>query len=672
MSQNTSTVGHEGKQAIPKKPEMGIGGTITIMVVFYLIYAGIYKARRVLPNVWKFLLGLFAVIGSLILFAAVDDVFKLPHGISLILGAVLGFAPLLIKKVFNRSNFFPNASSPAQPSTPGTKEFFSISDINASVSKRNIAVGCWVVASIIAAAVGGMAAFSGVVIFGGVLVGVYCKKHSPRLMYSLDADAKRTWDQAIAEFASASHAQRIWVIHQSEHISDRKRNAGAHRNIKRSAAKFSNKKPNFIVTNVEPYCLSFGQSLILFMPDRLYLSHSNHYSAFDYPDVSIQTGTTRFIEDERVPSDAQVVDYAWQYTNKSGGPDKRFANNRQYPIARYGTFSIAFTSNNLSFEFQISHVESSDAFANAVKLLAHGMASSTPISTQAGEPQADAASQGDSGESGVETDSAPTASTIQRRVRKSMSGLIGLDDFTKQLSLDLQDFLVGNESRARLFWGEPGTGKTEFAQRLAGQRKGFPKLKLGDTEVTYVSGVDGKLEIKELVEKLPEKGIIFVDEADKCLDPAAGMVTKPEATQLQHAIVTHFSRKQLYWGFIGTFSSMRGTGKVTYEMLSKTLGAELASRVDFSDWALPNWTLESLLKAVGQSCTKRGLLYEDDALLSIAKYCLASGGAVRAFDNIDQALARRLVSEKSGSETPRVTLALADEQLARMGYKAVA
>lgn len=51
----------------------------------------------------------------------------------------------------------------------------------------------------------------------------------------------------------------------------------------------------------------------------------------------------RFIESGIVPKDGTIVDYTWQYVNKSGGPDKRFKNNRKLPILMYS--EILFQSN---------------------------------------------------------------------------------------------------------------------------------------------------------------------------------------------------------------------------------------------------------------------------------------------------------------------------------------
>ncbi len=41
------------------------------------------------------------------------------------------------------------------------------------------------------------------------------------------------------------------------------------------------------------------------------------------------------IETEGVPSDSKIVGRTWKYVNKKGGPDKRFKDNRELPIALY-------------------------------------------------------------------------------------------------------------------------------------------------------------------------------------------------------------------------------------------------------------------------------------------------------------------------------------------------
>jgi hypothetical protein len=270
------------------------------------------------------------------------------------------------------------------------------------------------------------------------------------------------------------------------------------------------------------------------------------------------------------------------------------------------------------------------------------------------------------GASGIEP---KTESEVLRAIEKSLLGIVGLDGLKPLIAMDVFEFLSGQQSRGRLFWGASGVGKTELAQRLSGLREGFPGLSLGNGQVRYVSGVDGKLEVKELIDSLPAKSILFIDEADKCLDPKAGMVTPAEATQVRHAIITHFQRKPVLWVFLGVFAQMRSAGGLTDESLRANFGDELAHRLDYADWGFPDWTLGNLLKAVNGSSSRRKLRYDDDAALALAEYCVKTGGGVRAFDNLETAIIRHI--RTTGATVNSVPLAIARDVLAKRGVQVV-
>jgi DNA polymerase-3 subunit epsilon len=68
--------------------------------------------------------------------------------------------------------------------------------------------------------------------------------------------------------------------------------------------------------------------------------HGNQYADLPYSSVGAQIQPQRFIESETPPTDAQCVGTTWQYANKSGGPDRRFKNNRQLPIMLYGRLTL--------------------------------------------------------------------------------------------------------------------------------------------------------------------------------------------------------------------------------------------------------------------------------------------------------------------------------------------
>ena len=53
------------------------------------------------------------------------------------------------------------------------------------------------------------------------------------------------------------------------------------------------------------------------------------------------------------PRDAVVVGQTWKHPNKNGGPDRRFANNRQLPICLYESIYLR-SPNGLNELLQVS------------------------------------------------------------------------------------------------------------------------------------------------------------------------------------------------------------------------------------------------------------------------------------------------------------------------------
>src|SRR5205823_2099909 len=91
----------------------------------------------------------------------------------------------------------------------------------------------------------------------------------------------------------------------------------------------------YVKTNVAIPFIPLGEKTLYFFPERVLVFAANGVGAVSYDHLSIVARTSRFIENEALPRDAQVIDHTWQYVNKGGGPDRRFNNNRQIPICLY-------------------------------------------------------------------------------------------------------------------------------------------------------------------------------------------------------------------------------------------------------------------------------------------------------------------------------------------------
>ena len=258
-----------------------------------------------------------------------------------------------------------------------------------------------------------------------------------------------------------------------------------------------------------------------------------------------------------------------------------------------------------------------------------------------------------------------TEEFLEQSLKKTLSGMQNVQRILKLLSIDYIDFINGQDSKIKIFWGSSGTGKTEMLQRIAGLRSGFPGMPLSNGSINYFTGVDGNIDIKAMVDNAKPYSIMIIDEADKCFDENAGMITKPNAIQIQHSFLTHLPRKPLYWILAGTFHNLRNGQTLNFEMINKSFGIELGSRLDFAHWKFHDWNLESILRAAKTSLAKRGHDYDEDAILLLSKLALKMGGGPRTLENFDLALSRQM---KLKGKT-KVTMSEAKEYINSMGIK---
>ncbi|MET8277407.1 DUF4236 domain-containing protein [Micromonospora sp. NPDC005174] len=140
-----------------------------------------------------------------------------------------------------------------------------------------------------------------------------------------------------------SRIQRVWHVEAEGTLStpyQQKINAGAGALIRRSTGALDMAGPPVLVTNIAVPSLHGKERSVYFLPDRLIVRHGRQYADIPYTAVNARAQPQRFIETEAPPTDAQCVGTTWQYTNKSGGPDRRFKHNRQLPVMLYGRLTL--------------------------------------------------------------------------------------------------------------------------------------------------------------------------------------------------------------------------------------------------------------------------------------------------------------------------------------------
>ncbi len=170
-------------------------------------------------------------------------------------------------------------------------------------------------------------------------------------------DSAADWFQLVLETTrQVGDSKGLWRVDASGRVQTSyqyKVNAGASRIVSRSALKINFEPPRVLATNIAVPSLSSGNATLLFLPDRILLKNGNQFSDVAYTDLAVTSSPRRFTESDRVPSDSRQVDTTWQYVNVKGGPDRRFKNNRQYPVMEYGELDLG-SSGGLNWQIQCS------------------------------------------------------------------------------------------------------------------------------------------------------------------------------------------------------------------------------------------------------------------------------------------------------------------------------
>lgn len=246
-----------------------------------------------------------------------------------------------------------------------------------------------------------------------------------------------------------------------------------------------------------------------------------------------------------------------------------------------------------------------------------------------------------------------TALDIEMKISASLSGMVGLDDFTQNFSHLVESFMKQDpaQSKGIVLWGNSSVGKTEISRRLAGLKSdaNVPGLDIDNLDVKYISCFDAQIDIPKEVSEASAMSIFILDGVDKFFNPKSGFVDESQAKKLRASIVANFQNKPLLWIFNGTFQDLRGQNNLTEKILSEVLGPELSSRLEFSDWKLPDWSIESLISACGFQLTRDEKLveYDDEGIVILAQQALKVNGGVLKLLNYHDFFKRE--ASKSGS-----------------------
>lgn len=196
------------------------------------------------------------------------------------------------------------------------------------------------------------------------------KRKTTPLFYEFSDDySEKKFHDGIESFSNLAVTKNSWRLKSKVAVGDWKRNAGSNSALIRHRSKIGKQNPNLLKTNVEVWGVDAGSIKLYLLPDRFFVFQDGIYSAISYGEVQASLQDLEYVEQESLPSDATVIGKTWKFVRRDGGADRRFNNNRQLPIVRYGV--VAFSSPNFIAYLIVSSLGIASSFTQSFsKILA--------------------------------------------------------------------------------------------------------------------------------------------------------------------------------------------------------------------------------------------------------------------------------------------------------------
>jgi hypothetical protein len=187
------------------------------------------------------------------------------------------------------------------------------------------------------------------------------------LEVTFEPELERKYAQVVAGFKQLCTSIKIWDV-TSEHHQDRVSTRSA------ASAVVSKREVRFGMRSLPHICCELdtlwmknanGADLYFYPGFIVMYKHSKDFALIGLHEMIVHHRPVRFVESGTVPADTKVIDHTWARVNKNGQPDKRFKDNYQIPIVKYGEIGLN-TATGLQEVYMFSNYEYSEAFVRAL------------------------------------------------------------------------------------------------------------------------------------------------------------------------------------------------------------------------------------------------------------------------------------------------------------------
>lgn len=184
----------------------------------------------------------------------------------------------------------------------------------------------------------------------------------------LSEEEKAAYSQLCERFEALLSTDKIWLI--TDEVLTTQRKAFSNISIKRCEASIYVGVFNFLKSAFDIPVLDSGDARYYIYPKFIIKATDVcHFYVYPHDLGGLTTATVNYQESEARPVDAEFLKYTWQYVNKNGEPDKRYANNSRYPVFKYCCLFV--NTGNTTAKFMFSNYTTASEFATAYTVYAN-------------------------------------------------------------------------------------------------------------------------------------------------------------------------------------------------------------------------------------------------------------------------------------------------------------
>ncbi|WP_343675137.1 DUF4236 domain-containing protein [Chitinophaga sp.] len=192
------------------------------------------------------------------------------------------------------------------------------------------------------------------------------EKSRMELDITFDTDILQKYESVTTAFKRLSQSHKVWDVTSAFAENRRVTRSAASTLVDKKEVKIGIKSIEDIQSNFEPLWFknANGADLYFYPGFIIMYDTKDRFGIIDLKELHFNFLPVRFIERGFVPPDAKVIDHTWNKVNKNGAPDKRFRDNFQIPIVRYGAITLR-TDAGVHEEYEFSNYEAAEAFSEA-------------------------------------------------------------------------------------------------------------------------------------------------------------------------------------------------------------------------------------------------------------------------------------------------------------------